>query len=67
MDNWIFWEIVARQMLEEQRLRRSVPAELVTSSQPGLRRRLAALLVAAGVRLDAEASRAVLFPAGNHT
>ena len=67
MDNWMLWDIMARQKAQELERRRVLPVLEPRPRRPGLRQRLAALLVAAGLRLDAEASRAVLSPLQNHS
>ena len=67
MDHWIIWEMLAREKAWEARRRPSLPVDDLKPQRPGLRQRLAALLVKAGVRLDADAGKAVLSPMRNHT
>ena len=74
MDNWVLWDIMARQKAEEAargaRKRgwyRQLSIETLGRRPSGIKGRLAAFLVAAGVRLDAEAGRAVLSLLRNHS
>ncbi len=67
MDHWIIWELMALQKLHEADHSGILPIEELRTRRLGLRQRLAALLVRAGVRLDAEASRAVLSLVRNHS
>jgi hypothetical protein len=67
MDSWIIWEIIAEQRMRNLRQGQQAPIEGLEPPRPGLRQRLAALLVSAGLRLDAEAGRAVRSPVQNHT
>lgn len=69
MDNWLLYDIMARQAMDERKHWAHKRAALEMAAEAGkgrLRARLASLLVRAAIRLDRETGRATLAGATNH-